>query len=103
MFNLRISAEAVRHIDSRHVQNPPEVPLWTEFLGSPADIATALERAVERSLQRPLYVEYDQHDSSGVLLHTTRECVTRAGIIAVVRLTDASSGSVGEPDNRDNA
>jgi hypothetical protein len=93
-FVVRCNDAAVQHIRARHVNDPRERPLWAEFLGPAQDIAGALTSAIQDSQARPLYVEYDQHDEAGILLHRTREFVTRAGIVAVVRLTADDSGDV---------
>jgi hypothetical protein len=93
-FTVRISDPAVRHIRDTHVNDRREGPLWAEFLAPQPDIALALEPEIQRSLARPLYLEYDQYDEEGVFLHRTREFVTRAGIVVVVRLVDEHSGDV---------
>jgi hypothetical protein len=93
-FVVHISDEAVRHIRDKHIQDPSEHPCWVAFLQGQVDIASLLEPEIQRSIRRPLFVEYDQYDVNGTFLHTTRECVTRAGLVAVVRLTSEDSGDV---------
>jgi hypothetical protein len=93
-FAVRISPETVRHIDNQHVQDSAEHALWAEFLSSTGDLARALTPEIERPLQRPFFVEYDQFDPAGGFLHRTRECVTRSGIVAVIRVADEHSGDL---------
>ena len=76
-FTVLISAEAVQHISSKHLSDRYERALWGEFVKSAADLVTLLPSEIQRSLEHPLFVEYEQYDPNGVFLHKARECVLR--------------------------
>jgi hypothetical protein len=93
-FSFRFSEGAVHHIREKHINDRSEGRLWAEEFGSMADLVAVLTPEITRSLERPLYVEYDQHDERGHFLHKTRELVTRVGILVVLRLTEHNIGDV---------